>query len=102
MHMHMRITHTNIHAFKSSRESYLEVNFCIMGWPKFEGGASGSSTSTGACKKKICLYVHALDVNWDTVDSPCDVTAETGLQIQVCLRGTQHTGQTNVIEASSF
>jgi hypothetical protein len=47
------------------------------------------------------MYLHALDVNWDTVDSPCDVTVEADLQIKVCLRGTQHTLQTNVTLAGT-
>lgn len=29
------------------------------------------------------MYLHALDVNWDTVDSPCDVRVDADLQIKV-------------------
>jgi hypothetical protein len=53
-----------------------------VGWPELKGGASGSSTSLRACKKSVRVYLHALDVNWDTVYSPCDVTFETDLQIK--------------------
>jgi hypothetical protein len=47
------------------------------------------------------MYLHVLDVNWDTVDSLCDVTVEADLQIKVYLRGAQHTLQTSVTLAGT-